>query len=133
MRVLFFLLTTVLGVSYAYPQEYIDGTNIRLDQNELAVYDAGIAEFKKIIKQNGWEKADIYITSFCDQDYAEDFYHDIVITRISFLDRRGMLDASIQEGKYVLQLENIRDQMPDPEMEEGVAQKLQSQCKLKGQ
>jgi len=132
MRVLFFLLTTILGL-FAYPQEYIDGTNIRLDQNELAVYDAGIAEFKKIIKQNGWEKADIYITSFCDQDYAEDFYHDVVITRISFLDRRGMLDASIQEGKYVLQLENIRDQMPDPEMEEGVAQKMQSQCKLKGQ
>ena len=121
MRVLFFLLTTVLEVSYAY------------GQNELAIYDAGIAEFKKIIRQQGWEKADIYIASFCDQDYAEDFYHDVVITRINFLHRRGVLDASIREGRYVKQLENIRDQMPDPEMEEGLADKMQSQCELRGQ
>ena len=129
MRVFFVLLTSVLVVSYAYPKDNVEGTNISLRQNELAVYDAGIAEFKKILKQQGWEKADIHIASFCDQDYPEDFYHDLVITRIRFLDRRSLLDASIQEGIHVKQLENIRDKMPDPEMVEGVAQKMQSQCK----
>ena len=117
MRVLFFLLAISMASSYTYPQE-----------NELAIYDAGIAEFKIILKQQNWEKADINIASFCDQEYAEDFYHDLVITRINFLSGRA-LEINPQNAKYVTQLEKIRDQMPDPEMVEGVAEKMGLQCK----
>jgi len=127
------LSATVLEVSNAYSQENVGGADIDFSQNELTVYDAGVAEFKKILILQGWEKADIRITGFCDQEYAEDFYHDLVVTRLNFLHRRGLLDTSIQEGRYIKQLENIRDHMPDPEMVEGVAEKMQSQCKLRAQ